>query len=118
MTRFDPEKHHRRSIRLTGYDYASSGVYFVTVCAHRKEHIFGAVIGDTVTLNALGQIVDACWNAIPEHFPRVELDAFVVMPNHVHGILTIHDAPQSEVTAIKGDIGAKHVSQAVGVYPV
>jgi REP element-mobilizing transposase RayT len=101
MTRYDPEKHHRRSIRLPGYDYASSGVYFVTICAHQKEQLFGAIAGDTVTLNPLGQIVDACWYAIPEHFPHAELDAFVVMPNHVHGILAIYDTPTH---------GAKHAS--------
>ena len=80
----------RRSIRLQGYDYAQAGIYFVTICTHRKKCLLGSVANDRVALSALGEIVRECWMRIPEHFPRVKLDAFVVMPNHLHGVLVLH----------------------------
>ncbi len=85
------EQHHRRSIRLKDYDYTQNGAYFVTVCAHEKRCMFGHVVDGAMTVNAWGQVVQACWDEIPMHFPMVELDAFVVMPNHVHGIIVITD---------------------------
>jgi REP element-mobilizing transposase RayT len=86
---YDPDKHHRRSIRLRGYDYAACGAYFVTMCVHRRECLLGAVVDGEVRLNEYGCAVEECWGAIPQHFAHVELDAFVVMPNHVHGIVVI-----------------------------
>lgn len=95
----DPKKHHRpfdgargrRSIRLSGYDYAQAGAYFVTVCAHQRQCLFGDVVNKKMVLNEAGKIVRACWDEIPAHFPHAELDAFVVMPNHIHGIIVIVD---------------------------
>jgi len=84
---YDPNKHHRRSIRLRGYDYTRRGAYFVTICTHGRECLFGEVAGAEMRLNAYGRIVAECWEAIPAHFDRVELDAFVAMPNHVHAIV-------------------------------
>jgi len=81
--------HNRRSIRLKEYDYSQPGAYFVTVCTWRRENLFGEVLDGEVRLNERGRIVDECWNEIPEHFPQVELDTFVVMPNHIHGIIVI-----------------------------
>ena len=99
MTRYDPERHRRRSIRLQGYDYTQPGAYFVTICTHNRAALFGRVVdGDTV-LNECGRIVWECWREIPDHFPHVALDAFVAMPNHVHGIIWIVD-----------DVGATHAS--------
>ncbi|WFP49393.1 transposase [Methylomonas sp. EFPC3] len=83
-------KRNRRSIRLKNYDYAQAGFYFVTVCTHQKACLFGAIRNGAMVKNALGRIVECCWNEIPAHFPNVESDAFVVMPNHVHGILVIN----------------------------
>jgi putative transposase len=77
----------RKSTRLRGYDYATAGAYFVTMCAREHACLFGAVVYDEVKPNRLGRIVESCWAAIPDHFPIVRLDAFVVMPNHVHGIV-------------------------------
>jgi putative transposase len=82
----------RKSMRLKGYDYAEAGGYFVTVVAHRRACMFGEIACGEVRLGALGRIVTECWQAIPDHFPRTEVDAFVVMPNHIHGIIFIHDA--------------------------
>jgi len=87
--KYDPEKHHRRSIRLKGYDYSSAGAYFITIFTHQRRCLFGVIRNGVMELNAYGQIVAECWQQIPQHFPRVQLDAFVVMPNHVHGILMI-----------------------------
>jgi REP element-mobilizing transposase RayT len=85
----DPHQRHRRSIRLRDYDYAQVGAYFVTVCAQNRDCLFGEVMNGEVRLNSFGRIVAECWNAISKHFPNVELDESVVMPNHVHGIIII-----------------------------
>ena len=86
---FDRFKHNRRSIRLPGYDYSSPGAYFITIDTHRSVHIFGEIVDGEMRLNEWGAIADACWRAIPDHFPNTELDEFVVMPNHMHGIIVI-----------------------------
>lgn len=89
--KFDPQKHHRRSIRLKEYDYTQPGGYFITIVAYQRATLFGKIVNGEIQLNALGIIADECWRAIPDHFPNVELGAFVVMPNHVHGILAINE---------------------------
>jgi putative transposase len=77
----------RRSPRLEAYDYAAEGAYFVTVCSVGRACIFGRVLWDAMQQNATARIVEACWREIPSHYPGAGTDAFVVMPNHVHGIL-------------------------------
>ncbi len=89
MMCFDPDVHHRRSIRLKGYDYAHPGAYFITICTHDRACLFGEIADGEMILNEAGRIVEKCWREIPMHFPHVALDEFVVMPNHVHGILFI-----------------------------
>jgi REP element-mobilizing transposase RayT len=89
--RYDPAKHHRRSIRLKGYDYAAPDAYFVTMCAKDRACAFGAVVGNEMTLSAWGRLIAEEWAALPQRFAHIALDAFVVMPNHVHGIITIVD---------------------------
>jgi putative transposase len=86
--KYDPRLHHR-SIRLQGYDYTTAGAYFITICSYQREHIFGRVIDGEMKLNALGEIARAEWFRTAELRPLVELyeDEFVVMPNHVHGII-------------------------------
>ena len=98
---YDPKIHKRRSIRLRGYDYASAGAYFITICTHRHQCLFGTIVNGDLRLNDTGQRAQTCWNLIPDHFPHVRLDAFVVMPNHVHGIL---------FTSENGVVRAKNVS--------
>ena len=80
--------HDRRSLRLDGYDYAQAGAYFVTICTHQREFLFGDIIEGEMQLNGNGREVQALWNELPNRFAHLELDAFVVMPNHVHGIAT------------------------------
>ena len=89
--KYDSTIHLRRSIRLKGYDYSRAGAYFVNVCTHSRQCIFGGIADREMRLNDAGQVVQQCWDRIPTHFPHVELDKFVVMSNHVHGIVMITD---------------------------
>lgn len=86
---YDPQKHHRRSIRLKGYDYASPGSYFVTLCTQDRVPRFGRVVDGVMMLNDAGRMVAREWAAIPERFPTIRSDAHVIMPNHFHAIITI-----------------------------
>ena len=86
---YDPDKHHRRSIRLKGHDYTQPGAYFVTICTRDRESLFGHVVNGEMRLNEAGEIARRCWGDIPSHFPHAALDAFVIMPNHVHGIVLV-----------------------------
>jgi REP element-mobilizing transposase RayT len=79
----------RRSLRLAGYDYSSAGMYFVTVCTDGKVNLFGEIVGGKMKLNPVGEAVLSAWNEISERFAAVQLDAFVVMPNHFHGVIFI-----------------------------
>lgn len=85
------DERKRRSIRLPGYDYRDGGVYFVTICTKKKEHLFGKIRNGMMGLNEYGCVVADCWQSIPTHFPGVELDAFIIMPNHIHGLLYVDD---------------------------
>ena len=84
-----PAARRRRSLRLQGYDYTRGGAYFVTVCTSGRMNLFGNVADGEMRLNELGLAAETCWLEIPQHFPNVALDAYVIMPNHVHGILWI-----------------------------
>lgn len=79
----------RRSIRLPGHDYGQPGAHFVTICTKNRSYVLGTIREGEVVLSRVGEGAAACWAAIPEHFPHVSLDAFIVMPNHVHGIVVI-----------------------------
>jgi putative transposase len=87
--KYDPNKYHRRSLRLPGYDYTQVGAYFVTVCTHSRRYMFGDVIDGEMRLNLYGQATHECWKALPDHFANVQLDEFIVMPNHMYGIVRI-----------------------------
>jgi len=102
------DRFQRRSIRLRGYDYTRAGAYYVTVCTQGRLPLFGDVVNDVMVPNAMGNIVQRCWDAIPEHMPMVVCDAFVVMPNHVHGIIVITDLARSsaENDSLVGGVGA------------
>ncbi|HET7603515.1 MAG TPA: transposase [Gemmatimonadales bacterium] len=87
--RYEPLVDGRESIRLDGYDYARTGAYFVTCCVERRKRLLGTVRGGVMQLSAAGRMVMQAWHRLPAHYPHVELDAFVVMPNHVHGIIVL-----------------------------
>ena len=103
---FDPHKHRRRSSRLRGYDYSRPGAYFVTICTHGRERLFGTVAGEAVRLNRYGIVAADEWVRSAEVRAEIELEAFVVMPNHIHGIVLITD-----------DVGATGVG-AQGLAPL
>ncbi|HJN85599.1 MAG: transposase [Dehalococcoidia bacterium] len=84
---FDPERHHRRSIRLPGYDYAGPGAYFVTICTQGRVCLFGEIVEGKLFPNDAGRMVQAVWDELPVQFLGISVDAFVVMPNHIHGII-------------------------------
>ena len=85
----DWQEHRRRSVRLKGFDYARAGAYYVTVCVQGRRNLFGEVVDGTMRLNEFGHIAAEEWLRTGELRPRIRLDAFVVMPNHIHGILAI-----------------------------
>ncbi len=105
--KYDPALHHRRSIRLRGHDYAGRGVYFVTLQTSDFRPLFGTVVGERMALNDAGRAAAACWRAIPEHFPHAALDEWIIMPDHVHGIIVIRRDGHPPV-------GAKNISPEPG----
>jgi putative transposase len=91
---YNPDKHHRKSIRLKHYDYSQAGAYFVTMVTQHRQHFFGEIQQGDMILNAAGEMIDTIWYGLPQRFPHIELDMFVVMPNHVHGIIIqTHESP-------------------------
>ena len=83
--------HRRKHIRLKEYDYSQAGAYFVTICTKDRAYRFGEIVNGTMQANSLVAVVRLCWNDLPNHYPNVELDEFVIMPNHVHGIIILLD---------------------------
>ncbi len=114
---FDEEALHpgHHSIRLKGYDYSLEGLYFVTICAHEKRCIFGRIIDARAELSPAGLLVHDCWSAIPLHFARTRLHAFVVMPNHLHGIVEIcSKLGRSSAAPLRGGPVAKVRAGSIG----
>lgn len=92
---------YRKNIRLQDYDYSSAGYYFVTIVSYKRKHIFGEVVDGEMNLSQAGKIVEQTWQDIPKHFPNTNCNVFILMPNHIHGIINI----------IKDEIvGARHAS--------
>ncbi|MBL8098719.1 MAG: hypothetical protein JNK81_06030 [Anaerolineales bacterium] len=107
--KFDSQKHHRRSIRLKEYDYSQPGGYFITIVTYQRDLLFGEIVKEEMKLNNYGRIVDECWREIPKHFQNVELGTYVVMPNHIHGIIVINDE-NGTTTNSSSFVGARHAS--------
>ncbi|HPX05108.1 MAG TPA: transposase, partial [Tenuifilaceae bacterium] len=84
---YNPQKHHRRSIRLKGYDYSQSGFYFITICVQNREHLFGHIENGEMVLNDAGRMVENEWLNILQRFKNVALHEYIVMPNHFHCIV-------------------------------
>lgn len=89
--KFDPQKHHRHSIRVPGYNYASAGGYFVTIVSQGRACLFGEIRDGEMILNDAGRMVQKIWETIPERFVGIELGAYIIMPNHFHPILIINE---------------------------
>ena len=111
MTKFDPQKHHRRSIRLKGYDYSQEGAYFVTIVTWQRECLLGQIVDKEMNLSRYGEIVQKWWEEIPVHFANVETGAFVIMPNHVHGIIYILDERRGTASYPKGVSVPKEIGE-------
>jgi REP element-mobilizing transposase RayT len=94
---YNPNKHHRRSLRLPGYNYTQPGAYYITICTYQRQGWFGDVVDGEMRCNRLGDIVYTFWQGLPHRFPHIKLDAFVVMPNHLHGILMITEQGRKSI---------------------
>ncbi len=90
--KYDPDHHHRRSLRLRGYDYRQPGTYFVTAVLQDRECLLGEVVNDEMCLNEPGRMVQSVWQDTPSFYPGVGVDSFIVMPNHIHAILVLDGA--------------------------
>jgi len=101
--------HHRRSIRLQGYNYSQAGAYFITIVTNNRECLFGEIKNGTMILNDTGKIAQQCWLEIPNHFPNAELDEFVIMPNHIHGIIVLNNIVGVQNNAgVQNDVGVQN----------
>jgi putative transposase len=87
--KYNPEIHHRRSIRLRGYDYSKNGLYFITICTKDRQHIFGSIANGVMQLNPQGQIAHIEWQQTAQIRPEIRLHEHIIMPNHIHGIIEI-----------------------------
>ena len=92
-------------LRLESYDYSWSGAYFITICSYKREEIFGEIENELMHLNNVGKIIQDCWHQIPKNYENIKLDDFVIMPNHIHGIIwivgAIHESPDAIQTIHK-----------------
>lgn len=93
LNNYNPKIHHRQSMRLKDYDYSTNGYYFITICTKNKIECFGKITNGKMELSEIGKIANQCWLEIPEHFPNTKLDEYIIMPNHLHGILIIENDP-------------------------
>jgi len=112
--KYNPEIHHRRSIRLRDFDYSSLRAYFVTICTWKRECTLGKVDGKVV-LSAAGKITQEIWLELPKRFPTISLDSFEIMPNHLHGIINlgaINRAPTDMLRIV--DVGAQFIAPKLG----
>jgi REP element-mobilizing transposase RayT len=100
--RYNPDEHHRRSIRLKEYDYSKPAGFFITICTHNRKLIFGQITNGEIKLSEIGRIAKNYWEEIPSHFTNAALDEYVIMPNHIHGIILILDYVDY--------VGARHAS--------
>lgn len=101
-----PATHRRRSLRLPRFDYTRQGAYFVTLCTRNRACLFGEIVNGEMRLNDVGSVAHRMWEEIPTHFPQVETDVWVVMPNHVHGVIVVADSN----VGVSRTVGATHAS--------
>ncbi len=100
---YNPAIHHRRSIRLKGYDYTQAGFYFITMCTQDRECLFGKIIDRKMILSDAGLMVETVWNEIPQYYIDFDIHAFIVMPDHIHGIIEKKSMQYPDVGAIPRD---------------
>ena len=109
--------HNRQSVRLRDFDYSQHGVYFVTICTKNHECYFGEIIDNVVHLNPSGDMIQSIWNELPQYYNGIEVDEFILMPNHIHGIIKILDSRDiGQANADSGQVCRKS-GQAQGPAP-
>ncbi|MGK7895527.1 MAG: hypothetical protein AB4372_18400 [Xenococcus sp. (in: cyanobacteria)] len=91
--RYDPARHNRKSIRLKGYDYSQAGYYFVTICCYQRQCLFGDIVNGVMELNQYSEIVAETYQWLSQRYPYLNLDEWIIMPNHFHGIMVLTDQP-------------------------
>jgi len=111
--KFEPQKNHRHSIRLRGYDYSQAGAYFVTMVTYQRKMLFGEVVHGGMVLNDFGKIVQWEWLDLPKRFKYLELGAFIIMPNHVHFILMFHEHAGATRQGVTDTLAGKASAQTV-----
>lgn len=114
---YDRDIHHRRSIRLSGYDYTQSGAYFVTICVDKRVCVFGALADGSLELNDAGRIARNTLSELPSRFSQISLDSFIVMPNHIHGIIFVGAqfiAPSDSLPHSREEAGAMNHAPTLG----
>ena len=122
----DPNKHQRKSIRLPGYDYSQAGYYFVTICCDQRQCMFGDIVDGAMQLNPFGEIVSETYQLL-SRYSHVNLDEWIVMPNHFHGIIVLADKPcrgvsrnaptvNSDIQPINCEPKRKPLGRLIGVF--
>ena len=118
--KYDSKVHHRRSIRLKGYDYSQNGAYFLTICAYNKRCLFGKIVNTEINLNDAGRMIEDEWHNLAVRFNNIQLDEHIVMPNHFHGIIMVgapimgtQDVRPAEKAPTRG---APTISKIIGAF--
>ncbi|MGL4503022.1 MAG: transposase [Planktothrix sp.] len=111
--KYNRDIHHRRSIRLQGYDYSQPGAYFITICIDKRECLLGDIQEQTVILSRYGEVVNFNWFNLTKIYPGIQLDSFVIMPNHIHGIIMLNDYSHNLSEIIRGlkTFSARRINQ-------
>ncbi len=110
---FNSKLSHRKSIRLKGHDYSQKGLYFITICCHEKKHLFGKIINKKMILNDAGIHAKKCWLEIPSHFTNVILHEYIIMPNHIHGIIELVGANQNSPDIVFDEKHSNDISNSI-----
>ncbi len=117
MGKYNPNIHHRRSIRLKGYDYSQAGLYFITICCQNRKHLFGEIINGQMELNNAGKMIEKIWYEIPNDFPNINLHEYITMPNHIHGIIEIVGADSISAPIPVNPISDQSTVDSISVHP-
>ena len=114
--KYDSQIHHRKSVRIPGYDYAQDGWYFVTICTHNHNVLLGDVVNGEMVLNEYGQIVSKIWKWLPEQYKYIKLHEWIIMPNHLHGIIEYHNDGRGGLRTAPTDIKIKPLGRIIGAF--
>ena len=114
--KYDSQIHHRKSVRIPGYDYTQDGWYFVTICTHNHNVLLGNVVNGEMVLNEYGQIVSKIWKWLPEQYKYIKLHEWIIMPNHLHGIIEYHNDGRGGSRTAPTDIKIKPLGRIIGAF--